>query len=84
MVAEWGDTTKVDITHSVSKTFLSTVVGLAWRDGLIRDVQDPARDYMPAGIDLFDAPHNQSITWDDLLRQTSNWQGRCGASTSPG
>ena len=52
--------------------------------GLIRDVQDPARDYMPAGIDLFDAPHNQSITWDDLLRQTSNWQGRCGASTSPG
>jgi CubicO group peptidase (beta-lactamase class C family) len=75
VVAEWGDTAKVDITHSVTKTFLSTVVGLAWRDGLIHDVRDPARAYMPPGVDLFDAPHNQPITWDDLLRQTSDWQG---------
>ena len=75
VVAEWGDTERVDMTHSVTKTFLSTVVGLAWRDGLIRDIRDPARDYMPLGVDLFEAPHNQAITWDDLLRQTSDWQG---------
>ena len=75
VVAEWGDTQRVDMTHSVTKTFLSTVVGLAWRDGLIRDVHDPAREYMPRGVDLFEAPHNQPITWDDLLRQTSDWQG---------
>ena len=75
VVAEWGDTRRVDVTNSVTKTFLSTVIGLAWQQGLIRDVQDRVRDYMPPGIDLFDAPHNQSITWDHMLRQTSDWQG---------
>ena len=28
VVAEWGDTRHVDMTHSVTKSFLSTVVGL--------------------------------------------------------
>ena len=73
VVAEWGDTKSVDMTHSVTKTFLTTVVGLAWQKGLIRDITDKARDYMPFGVDLFDAPHNQSITWEHLLRQTSDW-----------
>src|SRR5262245_51068398 len=75
VVAEWGDTKSIDMTHSVTKTFLTTVVGLAWQKGLIRDVNDKARDYMPYGVDLFDDPHNQPITWDHLLRQTSDWQG---------
>ena len=75
VVAEWGDTGRVDMTHSVTKTFLSTVVGLAWQKGLIRNVADKVRDYMPPDVDLFDAPHNQPITWDHLLRQTSDWQG---------
>ncbi len=75
IVAEWGDPIRVDMTHSVTKTFLTTVVGLAWQRGLIRDVNDYARDYMPPGVDLFEAPHNQKIKWDDLLRQTSDWQG---------
>ena len=63
------------MTFSVTKTFLTTVVGLAWQKGLIRDVNDRVRGYMPAGVDLFEAPHNQPITWDHLLRQTSDWQG---------
>lgn len=75
VVAEWGDTSSVDMTHSVTKTFLTTVVGLAWQKGLIRDVGDKVRDYMPPDVILFDAPHNQPITWDHLLRQTSDWQG---------
>jgi CubicO group peptidase (beta-lactamase class C family) len=75
IVAEWGDTSSADMTHSVTKTFLTTVIGLAWQRGLIHDVHDYARAYMPPGVDLFDAPHNQKITWDDLLRQTSDWQG---------
>jgi CubicO group peptidase (beta-lactamase class C family) len=75
VVAEWGDTLSVDMTHSVAKTFLSTLVGLAWQQGLIRDVKDRVGAYMPAGIDLFSAPHNQAISWDHLLRQTSDWQG---------
>jgi len=37
VVAEWGDTSRVDMTFSVTKTFLSTVVGLAWQKGLIRN-----------------------------------------------
>ena len=46
VVAEWGDTTRVDMTFSVTKSFLSTVVGLVWQKGLIRDVTDPVKDYM--------------------------------------
>jgi CubicO group peptidase (beta-lactamase class C family) len=26
-------------------------------------------------IDPFDTPHNRTITWDNLLRQTSDWEG---------
>ena len=55
VVAEWGDPKRVDITNSVTKTFLTTVVGLAWQRGLIHDVNDYARDYMPPNVDLFDA-----------------------------
>lgn len=75
IVAEWGEPTRTDITNSVTKTFLTTVVGLAWQRGLIKDVNDYARDYMPSHVDLFEAPHNQKIKWDHLLRQTSDWQG---------
>ena len=75
VVAEWGDTTRVDMAHSISKTFLTTVIGLAWQKGLIRNVTDKVRDYMPTGVDLFEAPHNQPITWDHMMRQTSDWQG---------
>lgn len=75
LVAEWGDTSRVEMTHSVTKTFLTTVTGLAWRDGLIRDVNDRVRGSMPPSVDLFEAPHNRAITWDHLLRQTSDWQG---------
>lgn len=74
IVAEWGETTRVDMTFSVTKTFLSTVVGLAVEKGLIRDVTDRVAPYVP-GTGLFDAPHNQPITWEHLLRQTSDWQG---------
>ena len=75
VVAEWGEPARVDMTFSVTKTFLSTVTGLAWQNKLIRDVHDKVRDYMPSDVKLFEAPHNQTITWDHLLRQTSDWQG---------
>jgi CubicO group peptidase (beta-lactamase class C family) len=75
IVAEWGEPLRVDVTNSVTKTFLTTVIGLAWQRGLIHDVNDYARDYMPPGVDLFEAEHNRKIKWDHLLRQTSDWQG---------
>jgi len=73
VIAEWGDTSRVDMTFSVTKTFLSTVVGLAWQKGLIRNLTDLARDYMPEP-GYFEG-HNATITWEHLLRQTSDWQG---------
>jgi CubicO group peptidase (beta-lactamase class C family) len=75
IVADWGETSRVDVTHSVTKTFLTTVAGLAVQKGLIRSVDDFPRAYMPAGVDLFEAPKNRAIKWDHLLRQTSDWQG---------
>ena len=75
IVAEWGEPIRVDVTNSVTKTFLTTVIGLAWQRGLIHDISDYARDYMPPGVDLFEAEHNQKIRWEHLLRQTSDWQG---------
>ena len=75
VVAEWGDTQRVDMSHSVSKSFLTAVVGLAWQQGLIRNVNDKVAAYMPPDVKLFEAPHNQPITWDHLLRQSSDWQG---------
>lgn len=35
MVAEWGDPLRVDMTHSVAKSFLSSVVGMAFDLSLI-------------------------------------------------
>ena len=73
IVAEWGDTDRVDMTFSVTKSYLSTVAGLALEDGLIRDVNDPLATYVRDG--KFDSEHNASITWEHLLQQTSDWSG---------
>lgn len=73
IVAEWGDTSRVDMTFSVTKTYLSTIAGLAVDDGLIRDVHDPVRRYVHDGG--FDSDHNAKITWHHLLNQTSEWEG---------
>jgi hypothetical protein len=94
IIAEWGEPKRCDITHSVTKSFLSTVIGLAVEKGLIGSVNDTVASYMPP-IELynqpvqrpaedfgkpelltpFETPHNRTITWDNLLRQTSDWEG---------
>ena len=73
LAAEWGEPERVDMTFSITKSFLSTVAGLAWDRGLIRDVRDRVKDYVDDGG--FDSPHNAQITWDHLLRQTNEWDG---------
>lgn len=73
IVAEWGDPARVDMTFSVTKSFLSTTVGLAYDRALIRDLDEQVRSYVPSGE--FDSEHNRGITWDHLLRQTSDWEG---------
>jgi CubicO group peptidase (beta-lactamase class C family) len=75
VVAEWGDTNRADMTFSVTKTFLSAVVGVAYDRGLIKNVTDRAGAYMPKDVDLFTSEKNAPITWEHLLRQTSDWSG---------
>ena len=41
IVAEFGDTERVDMTFSATKSYMSTTVGLAWGDGLIPDLDAP-------------------------------------------
>jgi CubicO group peptidase (beta-lactamase class C family) len=74
-VAASGDIDRADMTFSVTKTFLSTVVGEAYERGMIKDLNDKVGPYMPKGVDLFTSEHNAKITWDHLLRQTSDWSG---------
>ncbi len=95
VVAEWGDPRRVDMTFSVTKSLLSTVVGVAFDRGLIPDLDRPVHADMapivlhshasrspadvtggdPRLIHPFDTPHNRRITWNHLLRQTSDWEG---------
>jgi len=73
IAAEWGDTSRPDMTFSIAKSYLAVVAGLAFDRGLIRDLDDPVHGY---GLDDgFDSPHNRAITWRHLLQQTSEWQG---------
>lgn len=74
IVAEWGDVGAVDITNSITKTFLSAVAGVAYDRSLIRDVNDRVIDYVQPTPD-FTLEHNKPITWDQMLRQTSGWAG---------
>lgn len=95
LVAEWGEPLRVDMTHSVTKSFLSAVVGLAFDRGSIRSLQDKVVDYdaptlvynpgqrfdnaerfgTASFLELFATEHNRKITWEHLLRQTSDWEG---------
>ncbi|HEX8432672.1 MAG TPA: hypothetical protein VF625_15415, partial [Longimicrobium sp.] len=46
IVAEWGDPHAVEMTFSVTKSFLSTTVGVAVDRGMIRSVHDPVAPYV--------------------------------------
>jgi CubicO group peptidase (beta-lactamase class C family) len=90
IVAQWGDPARVDMTHSVTKSFLSTVVGLAVDRGLISNTMDTVANYMPP-IEVYNTSknepgqthliypfatdHDKKLTWEVMLRQTSDWEG---------
>jgi len=73
IIAEWGDVNRVDMTFSVTKSYLSTVVGLAHDKGLIHSLTEPVHRYVWDGT--FDGEHNGKITWEHLLNQSSDWSG---------
>jgi CubicO group peptidase (beta-lactamase class C family) len=74
IVASWGDLERVDMTFSVTKSYLSTVAGVAWDRGLIRSTGDRVAGYVWEDR-LFDGEHNGTITWEHLLNQSSDWYG---------
>lgn len=87
IVAEWGEPDRVDNTFSVTKSFVSSVAGLAYDRKMLRLDERVAGAIPPVLllgergnakgelVDLFPTAHAKSITWDHLLRQTSDWSG---------
>jgi CubicO group peptidase (beta-lactamase class C family) len=73
VVAQWGDIERVDMTFSVTKSFLSTIAGLAIDQKLITTAADTVATYVWDGT--FEGAHNSKITWQHLLTQSSDWSG---------
>ena len=73
IAASWGDLERVDMTFSVTKSYLSTIAGLAVDKGLIDDVSDKVNSYVWSGE--FDGKHNSQVSWHHLLNQSSDWSG---------
>ena len=73
IVAEFGDTLKVDPTYSAAKSYLSTIAGLSVDRGLIADVNDTLAKTIDDGG--YDSPQNSKVTWHHHLQQTSEWEG---------
>jgi len=73
IVAQWGDVQRVDMTFSVTKSFLSTVAGLALQEGLIKTLSDKVNTYV--WDNSFAGVHNSKINWEHLLNQSSDWSG---------
>ena len=74
IIAKWGDTERVDMTFSVTKSYLSTMAGLAVDAKLISSVDDFTSSYL--WDQTFDGVHNKTITWRHLLTQSSDWSGQ--------
>lgn len=72
-LATWGDIDRVDMTFSISKSYLALLAGIAVDDGLIPDIHAPVRDLVDDGG--FDSDQNQAITWAQMLQLTSEWEG---------
>lgn len=73
-IASWGDTKRVDMTFSVTKSYLSTIAGLAVDSQLIQNINDRVGHYIWSSH--FDGSHNKKITWKHLLNQSSSWSGQ--------
>ena len=73
IIASWGDTKRVDMTFSVTKSYLSAVTGIAVDKKLIRSEKDFVSNYV--WDKTFDGEKNSLITWEHLLNQSSDWFG---------
>tara|TARA_B100000900_G_C20513772_1_gene689145 strand:+ start:172 stop:1239 length:1068 start_codon:yes stop_codon:yes gene_type:complete len=73
IIASWGDTKRVDMTFSVTKSYLSAVTGIAFDKNLIKSEKDFVSNYV--WDKTFDGEMNRLITWEHLLTQSSDWFG---------
>ncbi len=73
VIAQWGDTKRVDMTFSVTKSFLSTIALLALDKNLLQEVNEPVKRYV--WDNTFQGTHNSKVTWKHLLQQSSDWSG---------
>ena len=73
IIAQFGPVDSVEVTFSCSKSYLSAVAGLAYDEGLFRNLDQHVADSISDGG--FDSAHNAQITWRQLLQQTSEWEG---------
>ncbi|NDG46958.1 MAG: class C beta-lactamase-related serine hydrolase [Flavobacteriia bacterium] len=71
-IASWGDLKRVDMTFSVTKSYLSTVTGIAF-DRKLLSPHDLLIDYV--WDHTYEGPHNSQIKWEHLLNQSSDWSG---------
>lgn len=74
IIAKWGDIDRVDMTFSVTKSYLSTIAGLAIDGKLIGSIDDLTYKYV--WDHTFDGVHNKKISWRHLLTQSSDWSGQ--------
>ena len=73
IAAQWGHPERVDMTFSVTKSYLSTVAGIAIDQQLILSIAEPVSNYVWSGE--FEGRHNSKVTWEHLLNQSSDWSG---------
>ena len=71
IVAEWGDTRRIDPTYSVAKSLLTTVLGLTIDRGMIRDIDDLVGGHIKDGG--YDSPQNSKVRWRHHANQSSEW-----------
>ncbi len=74
-LVSWGEPDRCDLTFSVAKTYLALLTGVALERGLIDDIHEPVLERIKRIG--FESPQNSSVTWAQMLQQTSEWQGEC-------
>lgn len=68
VIASWGEPDRVDMTHSVTKSFLSVVTGIAVDRGLVRSVDEPVwMSQAPTYALRLEAPSQPGATYGQSM-----------------
>jgi hypothetical protein len=88
IIGKWGDPNRVDLTFSVAKSILSTTVGLAYDQGLIKSEKDlvypymaPIIPYEPQKLSLNKSDHLMEEDVFDLFGTAHNKKNHLGTFT---